>query len=123
MKLLLDTHILLWWLADSSKLSKKLREYIEDSNNLIFVSIASAWEIAIKCSLGKLSAPSDLKDALKANGFLPVPINLDHALLAGSLPRHHEDPFDRLIIAQSQIDDLTVLTQDKHFKLYDIEIL
>lgn len=123
MKLLLDTHILLWWLGDSPKLSKRSREQIANPEHLIYVSVATAWEISIKRALGKLSAPNDLEDALQSNGFETLPIKLDHALLAGALPRHHDDPFDRLIIAQSKLEHFTLLTQDKHFTLYDIRTI
>lgn len=123
MNLLLDTHIVLWWLSDSSKLSKKSRSIISDTNNFIFVSVATGWEIAIKKSIGKLDAPNDFSKALQVNAFQPIAITLEHAELAGSLPHHHDDPFDRMIIAQSKIENFAVLTHDKHFKLYDIELL
>ena len=123
MNLLLDTHIVLWWLSDSGKLSKKSRSIISDTNNFIFVSVATGWEIAIKKSIGKLAAPDDFSKALQVNSFQPIIINLEHAELAGSLPHHHEDPFDRMIIAQSKIENLTVLTHDKNFKLYNIEVI
>lgn len=123
MNLLLDTHIVLWWLSDSNKLSKKSRSIIGDANNFIFVSVATGWEIAIKKSMGKLDAPDDFSKALQINGFQPISITLEHAELAGGLPHHHDDPFDRMIIAQSQIENLKVLTHDKHFKLYGIDLL
>lgn len=123
MNLLLDTHIVLWWLSDSEKLSKKSRSILSDVDNFIFVSVATGWEIAIKKSIGKLTAPDDFSKALQVNGFQSISITLEHAELAGSLPHHHDDPFDRMIIAQSKIENLTVLTHDKHFKLYDIELL
>lgn len=123
MNLLLDTHIVLWWLSDSDKLSKKSRSIISDTNNFIFVSVATGWEISIKKSIGKLTAPDDFSKALQVNAFQPISITLEHAELAGSLPHHHDDPFDRMIIAQGKIENLVVLTHDKHFKLYDIELL
>lgn len=123
MNLLLDTHIVLWWFSDSTKLSKNSKKIISDTNNIIFVSAATAWEISIKRNLGKLSAPDELGKALEINGFQPIAITLEHAELAGSLPRHHDDPFDRMLIAQSKIDQLTLLTHDKHFKTYKIDLL
>lgn len=123
MNVMLDTHIVLWWLFDSTKLSKKSRSLISDSNNFIFVSVATGWEIAIKKSIGKLIAPDDFSKALQINGFQPISITLEHAELAGSLPHHHDDPFDRMIIAQSKIENLTLLSNDKLFKLYDINLL
>lgn len=122
MNLLLDTHIVLWWFSDSAKLSKNSRKLISDMNNFIFVSAATAWEISIKKNLGKLKAPDDLGEALKINGFQSISITLEHAELAGSFPRHHDDPFDRMLIAQSKIENLTLLTHDKHFQSYKIDL-
>ncbi len=96
---------------------------ISDSNNFIFVSVATGWEIAIKKSIGKLIAPDDFSKALQVNGFQPVSITLEHAELAGSLPHHHDDPLDRMIIAQTKIENLTLLSNDKQFKLYNIDLL
>lgn len=122
MNVILDTHIVLWWLADSPKLSEKARAVIIDADNLIFVSVATVWEIAIKKALGKLHVPDDLSNALQVNRFAPISITLEHAELAGGLPRHHEDPFDRMIIAQSKIENLTVLSQDKYFCHYEVDL-
>lgn len=123
MKLLLDTHVLLWWLSDDGTLSKKAYAAIKDSSNLIFVSAATAWEISIKKSLGKLKAPDNLEEILEANNFQTLSITIPHALLAGQLPFHHEDPFDRLLIAQSQIEGLTLVTRDKKQMLYGIQTI
>jgi PIN domain nuclease of toxin-antitoxin system len=87
---------------------------------LVFVSAATAWEISIKKALGKLQAPDDLDEALVANAFQPLNITISHALLAGQLPPHHDDPFDRLLIAQTKIEGLTLITRDKKQMLYDI---
>jgi PIN domain nuclease of toxin-antitoxin system len=122
MRLLLDTHALLWWLADEG-LSAQAREAVADPANLVAVSAASAWEISIKKALGKLAAPDDLEHQLEAGGFEPLPISVAHAVAAGHLPRHHEDPFDRMLIAQALAEGLTVVTRDKRFYDYGIPLL
>lgn len=122
MRLLLDTHALLWWLADEG-LSARAREAVADPANLVAVSAASAWEISIKKALGKLAAPDDLEHQLEAGGFEPLPISVAHAAAAGHLPRHHEDPFDRMLIAQALAEGLTVVTRDKRFDDYGIPLL
>lgn len=123
MKLILDTHVLLWWLNNENSLSKKAFQVISESKNLVFVSAATAWEISIKKALGKLQAPDDLEKALTINYFKPLPISITHALRAGQLPPHHDDPFDRLLVAQSMIEKLTLVTRDKKQILYDIQTI
>ncbi|MDQ1248208.1 MAG: hypothetical protein QG597_2580 [Actinomycetota bacterium] len=122
MRLLLDTHALLWWLADSG-LDPITARAVSDPRNDVFVSAASVWEIAIKRSLGKLSAPDNLEEAIAGNGFEPLPISLAHATKAGELPQHHQDPFDRMLIAQAQLENLTTVTRDARFRLYDVPLL
>lgn len=122
MRLLLDTHALLWWLADEG-LAASAREAISDPANEVAVSAASAWEISIKKSLGKLIAPDDLADQVQASGFAPLPITLAHGLAAGQLPRHHEDPFDRMLIAQAIGEGMTLVTRDKRFDAYRVSTL
>ncbi|HEY6280059.1 MAG TPA: type II toxin-antitoxin system VapC family toxin [Streptosporangiaceae bacterium] len=122
MRLLLDTHTLLWWLADEG-LSTQAREAIADPANLAAVSAASAWEISIKKALGKLAAPDDLEDQLEAGGFEPLPISIAHAVAAGRLPRHHDDPFDRMLIAQALAEGLTIVTRGKRFGDYGVALL
>ena len=123
MNLLLDTHALLWWLADAPALKTDARTAISDASNIIYVSAASAWEISIKKALGKLDAPNDLHAALVANHFQPLSITILHGTSAGQLPRHHENPFDRLLIAQAQTEQLTVITHDNLFPSYGIPII
>jgi PIN domain nuclease of toxin-antitoxin system len=123
MTLLLDTHALLWWLADDPALTLGARTAIRAAGHLVFVSAATAWEISIKQALGKLEALDDLEAALVANRFQPLPITVAHALAAGRLPRHHEDPFDRMLIAQAQAVQLTVITHDAKFQPYGVPIL
>lgn len=123
MNILLDTHVLLWWLADDPQLSKPARQLIQSTDNLIAVSAASAWEISIKRALGKLDAPPDLATALQDNDFVPVSITLAHAERAGSLPDHHRDPFDRMLVAQAQIEQLALLTHDEKIARYDVQVI
>ena len=104
MNLFLDTHVLLWWLADDSSLQSAARDAIRDESNIVHVSAATAWEISIKKALGKLDAPDDLANALEVNNFRSLEITVAHATKAGALPRHHDDPFDRLLIAQAQTE-------------------
>jgi PIN domain nuclease of toxin-antitoxin system len=120
MRLLLDTHVLLWWLANNPRLSVSAREVIADSGNQVFVSAASAWEIAIKKALGKLAAPEDLLGAIAANNFEPLVIKIEHTLRLGELPLHHNDPFDRILIAQALYEDLTLLSGDGKIALYEV---
>ena len=123
MNLLLDTHILLWWLADDSHLPETAHDAITSPDNTILVSAATAWEIAIKKAAGRLEAPDDLIDAINASDFDTLPITATHALVAGSLPAHHSDPFDRMLIAQAQIEHLKLVSVDDRFPHYDIELL
>ncbi|OJW47964.1 MAG: twitching motility protein PilT [Alphaproteobacteria bacterium 41-28] len=117
---LLDTHVLLWWLADDPSLSPKARVLISDEKALVFVSAASAWEIVVKKALGKLEAPDDLEIALKENNFKELPITIRHALAIGHLPNYHQDPFDHMLVAQAQCESLTLITADKKLLQYDI---
>ncbi|MFW3172408.1 type II toxin-antitoxin system VapC family toxin [Geodermatophilus sp. CPCC 206100] len=120
MSLLLDTHVLLWWLGDDDRLTPPMRTAIEDPQTSVAVSAASAWEMAIKAALGKLSAPDDLGAQLAHNGFESLPVTLEDGLAAGALPRHHEDPFDRMLIAQAARRRLVVVTADRRFADYDV---
>jgi PIN domain nuclease of toxin-antitoxin system len=116
--LLLDTHILLWWLASSRSLSKMAHDLIADGAQRIVVSAATAWEMAIKKAAGKLEAPGDLEAALHANRFEMLPITVRHATAAGELPPHHADPFDRMLVAQAEIEGMTLLTHDDRLAAY-----
>jgi PIN domain nuclease of toxin-antitoxin system len=123
-RLLLDTHAFLWWLADDPKLHPQARERLADPKSVVFVSSVTIWEIAIKSRLGKLDAGSaDLLEEITANDFLELPVSARHALLAGSLPGHHEDPFDRMLIAQAWMEELTLVTRDGAFAAYGVPTL
>jgi PIN domain nuclease of toxin-antitoxin system len=123
MRLLLDTHILLWCLADDPTLSEEIRAEVVDSKNSVFVSAASGWEIAIKAAIGKLEAPDDLPKAIAICRFEALSMTLAHAMKAGSLPRHHDDPFDRMLVAQSILEGCTLVTRDRRMNAYGIPIL
>ncbi len=122
MRLLLDTHALLWWLVDEG-LSDQARDAIADPANLVMVSAVSAWEISIKKALGKLTAPDDLERQVNEGGFGSLSISIAHGIAAGELPRHHDDPFDRMLIAQAFAEELTIVTHDKRFADYDVATL
>jgi PIN domain nuclease of toxin-antitoxin system len=122
-KVLLDTHILLWWLADDPSLPPLAAEAIANPDVDVIVSAATAWEIAIKRAAGRLEAPDDLLGALEANDIDSLSITVAHALAAGALPEHHGDPFDRMLIAQARSEGLTLITVDRRFPEYDVEIL
>jgi PIN domain nuclease of toxin-antitoxin system len=122
-RLLLDTHVLLWWLADDPTLSPAAREAIARAEAEVAVSAASAWEISIKRELGKLKAPDDLGPQLARHRFQALPITITHALLAGSLPRHHDDPFDRMLVAQAHLEGMTLVTRDLRLGLYGVRTL
>jgi len=125
MKAILDTHIFLWWNMDDPQLSSPIREIISDGRNELFLSAASAWEIAIKVSRGRLILPAPpqeyVPDRLVLHGFRPLPISLSHALHVCDLPDHHRDPFDRLLVAQAQLEDMPILTADSTIAKYDVE--
>jgi len=127
MNVLLDTHAFLWWIDDNPKLSPRAREIISDAGNVLFLSAASGWEIAIKARLGKLTLPDDLErfiaDQLVANAFSSLPIQLSHALHVYTLPAHHRDPFDRILVAQSQLEDMPILTTDSQIAQYPVQVI
>lgn len=123
MRLVLDTHVLLWALGDPDELSGEARAAIVEPENLVAVSAASTWEISIKRALGKLKAPRDLVGALAASGFSALPITAEHTVAAGGLPARHRDPFDRMLVAQARIEGLVVVTRDPSFGLYRVDVL
>jgi PIN domain nuclease of toxin-antitoxin system len=120
MTLSLDTHTLLWWLEDPLLLSKAARKAIGDGKSTVYVSAAVAWEIAIKKALGKLDAPDDLEAAMTANRFLPLPITIAHALAVTTLPLIHNDPFDRLLIAQARHEGFKLVSRDGYIGKYGV---
>ena len=121
--ILLDTHTFLWWVADDPRLSAKARTTVTNADD-VFLSVASCWEMAIKVSLEKLTLPRPVdrfvSEHLGLNQFALLPVDLEHASRVAALPFHHRDPFDRLLVAQAQIEDLTILTADPVFDAYDV---
>ena len=122
MNLLLDTHVLLWWLAGEA-LSEEATVRIADPEALVAVSAASVWEIAIMAAVGKLRLNGAVTEHVVENGFEPLPITFRHAEIAGALPPHHRDPFDRMLVAQAQSEGLRLATRDAAFSAYDVEVL
>jgi PIN domain nuclease of toxin-antitoxin system len=126
MDLLLDTHAIIWFLNGDSSLSPKARLAIEDIDNTKTVSIASIWEIGIKISLGKFRFPQGFMqfvEMIDANGFEILPISVEHALIVSNLEFIHRDPFDRLLIAQSQKENLTIVTRDENIRKYSVQTI
>jgi PIN domain nuclease of toxin-antitoxin system len=121
--LLIDSHALLWWRGEHRRLSARAHEAIEDPDVSLFFSAASIWEIAIKRAQGKLDVPEDLLDTMEQRGFVELPMLSRHAIIAGALPPHHNDPFDRMIVAQAQSEGLTVVTRDERIRAYDVPVL
>jgi PIN domain nuclease of toxin-antitoxin system len=121
-RLLVDTHALLWWLADDASLSPTARDAIADPTNEPLVSAASVWEIAIKRGLGKLVAPDDLPDRIADEGFAWLQITAQHAWHVRDLPMYHGDPFDRLLVAQALIERVPIVTTDARFGEYGVDV-
>ena len=123
MKLLLDTHAFLWWLNDDSQLGSEARRAIEQPDNFVYVSVATAWEIALKRASGKLEARGNIAEWIEQNAFIDLPIDVEHAVASAELPRHHKDPFDRLLVAQAQIEEMTLVARDDEIDKYDVSVL
>ena len=124
MKLLLDTHVYLWWLLEDRRLIRKVRHTISGRRTTVYISAVNIWEATIKASLGRLELQGqDLTAEILANGFLELPVSAQHAQAVGQLPLYHRDPFDRLLIAQAHCEGLTLVTHDKAFAAYGIVVL
>ena len=127
MRILVDTHCWLWMSASPERFSARAHAMVADLSNELFLSAASAWEIATKAALGKLTLPVPaaeyVESRLKLTRAVPLPITHQHALRTAELPTYHRDPFDRLLIAQAQIEHLRVLTADAQLELYDVELI
>jgi PIN domain nuclease of toxin-antitoxin system len=119
-RVLLDTHFLLWWLADDPALGDRARDLISTPENLIFFSAASVWEIRIKEAIGKLDLPEDFADVLAAQAFEPLAVTVAHANALRELRLVHRDPFDRMLVAQARLERLTILTRDSVIGQYDV---
>ena len=127
MNLLLDTHALIWWLEDNQKLGRLARRIIQDDGNDIWISAASIWEISIKASLGRLDVSerfeAELPDEMERSGFRRLLVKFEHAFAVRYLPHHHGDPFDRLLVAQTQCEQLTLVTTDAELAAYGVPVI
>ena len=123
MNLLLDTHVLLWWLDDHPSLSRKAKDAVADGKNLVCVSAVVIWEIKIKEALGKLKIPRNFRNVIENQPFEMLDVKVEHAHAVGDLPPHHRDPFDRMLIAQARVEGLTIVTRDIHFRKYKIPLI
>lgn len=122
-RFLLDSHALLWWAENPALLTSDARHVIADGRHMVFVSVATIWELGIKQASGKLTLPEDVRHLVKMNRFDMLSISADHAHLAPHLPPHHRDPFDRILVAQATIEGLTLVTRDKDIPKYDVPVL
>lgn len=123
MRLLLDTHTFFWWLNDDAKLGSSAKAAIADPKSIVHVSAASAWEIAVKRANGKLDAPGDIRSWISDSGFTALAIDVHHAIASAELPKHHNDPFDRLLVAQARIENLALVAHDDEMSKYGVAIL
>lgn len=123
MRLLLDTHVLLWWFNEPEALAVAALEAIADETNAVYVSAATIWEAGIKQALGKLRGADDLVGKVRAQQLEELPIELAHAAVAAQLPTHHTDPFDRMLVAQAQVESLTLVTRDERLGTYGVPLL
>lgn len=122
MSLLLDTHVVLWWLADDPTLSDDIKARLDHEPD-VYLSPATVWEVAIKQAIGKLKEPPDLPERIRDSGFRELPITSEHAIAAGRLPLIHRDPFDRMLVAQALCEGLTLLTRDGDIAKYGVPVL
>ncbi len=122
-RLLLDTHILLWWLSDDENLGEQAKKMIADTRNEVFISAATTWEIAIKKAKGLLEAPNDMDRIVEDEGFSKLPVSLFHGEKAGDLPEIYRDPFDRMLVAQAQAEGLEIMTVDPEIPKYGIKLI
>jgi PIN domain nuclease of toxin-antitoxin system len=127
MKLLLDSHAFIWWSSEPEKLSSRARACCEDSSNILILSVASVWEMQIKLQLGKLKLVAPLQTLIenqqRNNGLQILRIDIEHAFALDTLPPHHKDPFDRMLIAQANTEELFLLSKDEIFKAYPVKLL
>ena len=123
MRLLLDSHTLLWWVSDVPRLGRVAFDAIASPYNEVFVSAVSIWELAVKREKGTLAAPGDLTSLVELKRFTPLPLSLFHAEQAATLPMHHRDPFDRMLIAQAQAEGLVLVTRDAYIRRYGIRTM
>ena len=123
MNILLDTHALLWWLGDEEELSREAREAISNPENTVFLSAVVVWEIRIKQGIGKLELPDEFSAVLDRQPFTELPITIDHANAVAGLPLIHRDPFDRLLVAQAMVEELTIVSRDSVIADYGVTVI
>ena len=123
MKLLLDTHAALWWLADDPRIGDEVVRQLTDDTNQVLISAVVVWEVAIKRSLGKLDAPEGVAHTLLDAGAQPLPVTIDHAAAVERLPWHHRDPFDRLLVAQALTEDAAIVSRDNPLSQYGATVV
>lgn len=127
MRVLLDTHVFLWWITDDERLSPRAREVMVEGRNTLVLSAASGWEMAVKARLGRLSVAGDfasfLSEQLALNGIDTLPVTMAHALHVFELPAHHRDPFDRLLVAQALLEGMPIVTADPEIARYPVEVI
>ncbi|MCW2973469.1 MAG: Ribonuclease VapC22 [Thermoleophilia bacterium] len=121
--LLLDSHVVMWWLLEPERLSAAAIESITSAQDRAYVSSASIWELEMKRFAGRLDVPGGIADHAAEEGFTPLPIAARHATRAAQLPTHHKDPFDRMLVAQAQLEHLTLVTADRQIAAYDVTVL
>ena len=122
MNLLLDTHVVIWWLTDDPTLSDEIKSALDQEPD-VYVSSATIWEVAIKQAIGKLAEPTDLPERIRDSGFRELPITSEHAIVAGRLPLIHRDPVDRMLVAQARCAGLTLVTRDPDIHKYEVSLL
>jgi len=122
MSLLIDTHVVIWWLIDDPTLSNDIKDRLDHEPD-VYVSAATLWEVGIKQANGKLAAPADLLEQIRDSGFRALPVTFDHAIAASRLPLIHRDPFDRMLVAQAGCEDFTLVTRDADLQKYDVAVL
>lgn len=122
MSLLLDTHVVLWWLTDDATLAEAVKIRLDHEPD-VYVSSVTIWEVAIKQAIGKLKEPADLPERIRDSGFRQLPVTFGHAMTAGRLPLVHRDSFDRMLVAQAQCESLTIVTRDSDIPRYDVSVL
>jgi PIN domain nuclease of toxin-antitoxin system len=128
MKYLLDTHAFIWIVTgETANFSKKLMDIIENTNNSLFLSAASIWEMMIKCSINRLSIPKPekifLEEQMRVSNIIELPINMEHSFEIIHLPQIHKDPFDRILISQAKVEEMKIITKDSKIPLYDIDVI
>ena len=123
MRVLVDSATLIWWFADSPQLGSEAERIIEDPATEAFVSVASIWEISLKRGIGKMRFEGEVSEWMDAGLMYDLPVQAEHAVVAGALPLHHRDPFDRMLVAQAQVEGLALLTPDGALRRYDVPVI